>query len=138
MDGIVEIEITEALPAGGSIGRTYRIEGTVKAFDVIGAPPWVYAEVRKKEWYQPGFIEETNYERGFPLPISGEFTIDWKPEKLGSYEISIIATPAPLSLPMIGVQPVVGKSDIMKIDIGEELPGNYSGVRITSYEKVAS
>jgi len=114
---IVDIEITAPLPEEGVIDRTYRIEGTVKMFDIIGAPPWVYAEIKKKEWYQPEIAEETNYERGFPIPISGEFKIDWKPEKTGDYEIIVVATPAPLSLPVVGVFPVIGKSDVMKMTI---------------------
>lgn len=120
MPEIVEVEITAPLPEEGSIDRTYRIEGTVKVFDAVGAPPFVYAEVKKKEWYKPEVIEETTYERGFPMPISGEFKIDWKPEKTGIYDVTVLATPAPLSLPMIGVPPVVGKSDIMKFTATEK------------------
>ena len=117
MEEIAKLEITSPLPEQGVIDRTYRIEGTVKVFDAIGAPPWVYAEVKKKEWYQPEIAEETSYERGFPMPISGEFKIDWKPEKTGDYEVTVVATPAPLSLPVVGVFPVVGKSDVMKMTI---------------------
>jgi len=117
---IVKIEITAPLPEEGAIDRTYHIEGTVKMFDAVGAPPFVYALVQKKEWYKPEIVEETSYERGFPMPISGEFKIDWKPEKLGIYDVTIVATPAPLSLPAIGVPPVVGKSDLMKITVAEK------------------
>lgn len=120
MPEIVEIEITSPLPEEGAIDRTYRIEGTVKVAGEIGAPPFVYAEVKRKEWYKPEVIEETTYERGFPLPISGEFTIDWKPEKTGIYDITIVATPAPLSLPVIGVLPIIGKTDIMKFTAVEK------------------
>ena len=120
LEKLVKIEITAPLPDEGAFNRTYRIEGTVKMFDAIGAPPWVYAEVKKKDWYKPEIIEETSYERGFPLPISGEFKIDWKPEKTGIYEITVVATPAPLSLPVIGVPPVVGKSDMMKMTVTEK------------------
>ena len=123
---IVGIEITAPPPSDGVVGITYRIEGSVK-FQEIGAPPWVYAEVKKKEWYQPEIAEETSYERGFPMPISGEFKIDWKPEKTGDYEVTVVATPAPLSLPVVGVFPIVGKSDVMKMavaakpDVGLEI-----------------
>lgn len=127
LEETVKVEITAPLPGEGVVGRTYRIEGTVKMFDAIGAPPWVYAEVKKKEWYQPEIAEETNYERGFPMPVSGDFKIDWKPGKTGDYEVTVVATPAPLSLPVIGVVPIVGKSDIMKViiaakpDVGLEI-----------------
>lgn len=117
MADIVGIELTAPLPSEGAVDKTYRIEGTVKIFDIVGAPPWVYAEVKKKDWYKPEIIEETSYERGFPMPVSGEFKIDWKPEKTGIYDVTVVATPAPLSLPMIGVPPVVGKSDMMKMTI---------------------
>lgn len=117
MDNISKIELSTSLPAEGTVGTTYRIEGTVKIFDTIGAPPWVYAEVQKKDWYKPDVIEETNYSRGFPIPVSGDFKIDWTPEKTGIYEITVIATPAPLSLPAVGVFPIVGKSDVMKVTI---------------------
>ncbi len=117
---IVDVEITAPLPSEGVIDRTYRIEGAVKIFDAIGAPPWVYAEKKRKEWWKPGALEETSYERGFPIPISGEFKIDFKPDKLGDYDVIVLATPAPLSLPVIGVPPVVGKSALMKIRILEK------------------
>ena len=119
LEGIVKIEIIKLLPETGVVDSTYKIEGTVKMFDAVGALPWVYAEVTKKEWYLPEVIEEVSYERGFPMPISGEFSIDFKPDKEGDYEVTVIATPAPLSLPVIGVQPVVGKSDVMKIAIAK-------------------
>ncbi|GAJ21853.1 unnamed protein product [marine sediment metagenome] len=57
------------------------------------------------------------YERGFPIPITGKFSIDFKPEKEGEYEVTVVATPAPLSLPMIGVAPITGESDVMKMGI---------------------
>ena len=120
MPEIVEVEITAPLPEEGTIDRTYRIEGTVKVFDAVGAPPFVYAEVKRKEWWKPEVVEETSYERGFPLPISGEFKIDWKPQKTGIYDVTVVATPAPLSLPAIGVPPIVGQSDIMKMTVVEK------------------
>jgi len=120
LEGTVEVEITSPLPDEGIVDRTYRIEGTVKMFDAVGAPPWVYAEEKRKEWWRPEALEETDYDRGFPLPISGEFKIDFKPDKLGDYDVSIVATPAPLPLPMIGVPPVLGRSSIMKMRVAEK------------------
>jgi len=117
---IAKIEITSPLPEEGVVDRTYRIEGLVKVFDAIGAPPWVYAEVNKKDWYRPEIIEETDYKRGLPMPVSGDFKIDWKPEKTGIYEVTVVATPAPLSLPVIGVPPITGKSDMMKVTVSEK------------------
>jgi len=116
-EGFVKIEITKPLPSSGVFGITYKIEGSAKMFDIIGALPWLYAEVKKKEWYLPEIIEEVSYERGFPIPITGDFTIDFKPEKGGDYEVTIVATPAPLPLPVVGVFPTVGKSGMMKIKV---------------------
>ena len=116
-EGFVKIEITKPLPSSGVFGITYKIEGTAKMFDIIGALPWLYAEVKKKEWYLPEIIEEVSYERGFPIPITGDFTIDFKPEKGGDYEVTIVATPAPLPLPVVGVFPTVGESGMMKIKV---------------------
>jgi len=133
---VVSIEITEPLPDTGVVDSTYKIKGSVKIFDAIGAPPWVYAEVRLKEWYKPEAVEEVSYERGFPMPISGEFTIDFKPEKEGDYEVTVLATPAPLSLPVFGVFPVTGKSDVMKIAVGEKPPAvfRFSGIKIDEHD----
>jgi len=117
---IVTIEITNPLPETGVVDTTYRIEGAARMLDNIGAFPWVYAEVIKKDWHVPEIIEETSYERGLPMPITGDFTIDWKPEKTGIYEVTVLASPAPLSLPLIGVQPILGKSDMMKITVSEK------------------
>jgi len=116
MPEVVDIEITSPLPEEGVIDRTYRIEGTAKMAE-IGAPPWVYAEVKRKEWYKPEIVEETHYYRGLPMPVSGNFSIDWTPEKTGIYDVTVVATPAPLSLPVIGVPPIIGQSDVMKISI---------------------
>jgi len=116
-EGFVKIEITKPLPSSGVFGITYKIEGSAKLFDIIGALPWLYAEVKKKEWYLPEIIEEVSYERGFPIPITGDFTIDFKPEKGGDYEVTVVATPAPLPLPVVGVFPTVGKSGMMKIKV---------------------
>jgi len=113
---MVKIEITKPLPESGTVDSTYKIEGSVKVAG-IGAPPWVYGEVKRKEWFKPEIIEEVSYERGFPMPVSGTFSIDFRPTKEGEYEVAVVATPAPLSLPMVGVQPVVGKSDVMKVAV---------------------
>lgn len=136
MADISKIELTSQLPTEGTVDTTYRMEGTVKLFDTVGAPPWVYAQVQKKDWYKPDIIEETDYKRGFPVPISGNFKIDWSPGKTGIYEVTVIATPAPLSLPVVGVFPIVGKSDMMKITVAEKPAGEYTGLKITTYEKV--
>jgi len=132
----VAIKITEPLPGTGVVDSTYKIKGSVRIFDAIGAPPWVYAEIRMKEWYKPEAAEEVSYERGFPMPISGEFTIEFKPEKEADYEVAVLATPAPLSLPVIGVFPVTGKSDVMKIAVGERPPAvfRFSGVKIDEHD----
>ena len=133
---LVEIEITKLLPESGGIDMTYKIEGTVKMFDAVGAPPWVYAEVRRKEWWKPEIIEEVSYERGFPIPVTGNFSIDFKPKKESDYEVTIIATPAPLSLPVVGVFPITGKADMMKIRVSEKPEGQYLNLQIVSYQKV--
>jgi len=129
---LVKIEITKLLPETGVVDSTYKIEGTVKMFDAIGAPPWVYAEVTKKEWYLPEAVEEVSYKRGFPMPISGEFSIDFKPDKEGDYEVKVVATPAPLPLPAIGVQPVLAESDVMEFKTIKAPPAafRFSGVTI--------
>ena len=132
MADIVEIEITKRLPEQAVAGSTYKIVGSVKIFNAVGAPPWVYAEVKHKEWYKPEFLEDASYERGFPIPITGGFSIDFKPEKEGAYEVKVIATPAPLSLPSIGVWPTVGESDVMKVAVGQKPPAvfRFAGVTI--------
>ena len=133
---LVEIEITKPLPERGGIDMTYKIEGTVKMFDAVGAPPWVYAEVRRKEWWKPEFIEEVSYERGFPIPVTGSFSINFKPEKESDYEVTVIATPAPLALPAVGVFPITGKADMMKIRVSEKPEGQYLNLEIVSYQKI--
>ncbi|KKN87043.1 hypothetical protein LCGC14_0263130 [marine sediment metagenome] len=123
LDEIVAIELTEPLPEAGVVASTYKIRGSAKILEKVGSPPWVYAEVKLKEWYKPEIAEEVSYERGFPIPITGNFTIDFKPEKEGDYEVTVVATPAPLSLPVVGVFPITGKSDVMKIAVGKVLHG---------------
>lgn len=117
LEDAVAIEITKPLPATGVADTTYKIKGSAKMFDAVGAFPLVYAEIRYKEWFKPEFAEEVKYERGFPIPITGDFSIDFKPEKEGEYEITVVATPAPLPLPIIGVVPITGRSDLMKMAI---------------------
>ena len=136
LEELVKIEITKPLPDTGAIDTTYKIEGSVKMFDAVGAPPWVYAEVRRKEWWKPEFIEEVSYKRGFPMPVTGDFSIDFKPEKESDYDVTVIATPAPLSLPVVGVFPITGKSDMMKIRIAEKPEGQFLNLQIVSYQKV--
>lgn len=136
IEDLVTIVITKPLPSTAVVDTTYRIEGTAKMLETIGALPWVYAEVRLKEWYKPEAAEEVSYERGFPMPISGDFSIDFKPEKEGDYEVTVLATPAPLSLPVLGIFPISGKSDMMKIAVGERPPAvfRFSGVTIDGHD----
>ncbi|MBA7716263.1 hypothetical protein ES703_125332 [subsurface metagenome] len=69
------------------------------------------------------------------MPISGSFSIDFKPAKEGDYEVVVVATPALLSLPVVGVQPVVGKSDVMKFAIKKvEAVFRFSSVIIDGHE----
>lgn len=131
VEELVKIEITKPLPETGVIGETYKIEGSVKMFDTVGALPWVYAEVRRKEWWKPEIVEEVSYERGFPIPVTGNFSIDIKPEKKSDYEVTVIATPAPLSLPVVGVFPIVGKSDTVKLRVAEETGTDIKNIHIS-------
>lgn len=119
MADIAKIELTSPPPAEGIVDETIVIEGNVKLFDTVGAPPWVYARVQKKDWYKPDVIEETNHFRGFPAPVSGDFKINWTPQKTGIYDVTVIATPAPLSLPVVGVFPITGQTDVTKVTISE-------------------
>ncbi len=132
MAEFVGIEITKKLPATAVVDSTYRVEGSVKVFGAVGAPPFVYAEVKHKEWYKPEFSEEKEYIRGWPIPITGDFSIDFKPEKEGDYEVKVIATPALIPLPAIGVWPTVSESDVMKVSVGQKPPAvfRFSGVTI--------
>ena len=117
---IVEIELTTPPPSEGVVGVKYRIEGTAKAWGSVGAPPWVYAEACRKEWWKPDIIEQITYSRGIPIPITGNFSINWTPTRKGLYEVTVVATPAPLSIPMIGVPPVMGKSAMTEVSVGKE------------------
>ena len=113
---IAKIEITKPLPETCFVGLTYRLEGTVKVAG-IGAPPWVYGEVKPL-----GVAGEVTYERGLPKPISGEFSIDLRFPYTGDYEVIVLATPAPLHLPVVGVEPVLGKSAIMTVEVVSVAP----------------
>jgi len=128
---LVAIELTKPLPDTGVVDTTYKIEGTIKMLEVVGAPPWVYAQVRLKEWWKPEVAEEVSYERGFPIPVTGTFSIDFRPEKEGDYQVTVLATPAPLSLPMVGVFPITGKSDTMKVAVGERPPAVFRFSKVT-------
>lgn len=132
MAEIVGIEITKPLPESAVVGSTYKIEGSVKVFGAVGAPPFVYAEVKRKEWYKPEFAEEASYERGWPIPVTGDFSIDFKPEKEGEYQVTVVATPAPLSLPVAGLFPILAEGDIMKVAVGQKPPAvfRFAGVTI--------
>ncbi len=131
-DVVVGIKITKPLPAEAVAESTYKIEGSVKVFDAGGAPPFVYAEVKHKEWYKPDWAEDKDYIRGWPIPITGGFSIDFKPEKEGDYEVKVIATPALIPLPAIGVWPTLGESDVMKVAVGQKPPAvfRFAGVTI--------
>jgi hypothetical protein len=131
MAEFVGIEITKCLPETAVVGSTYKIEGSVKVFDAIGAPPFVYARVQYKEWYKPDWAEAKEYSRGWPVPITGNFSIDFKPEKEGDYQVTVVATPAPLSLPAIGVFPTLAESDIMKVSVGQKPPAIFRFAQVT-------
>jgi len=132
MTEFVGIEITKPLPEEAVAGSTYKIEGSVKVFGAVGAPPFVYAEVKYKEWYKPDWAEEKEYTRGWPIPITGDFSIEFKPEKEGDYEVTVVATPAPLSLPIAGLFPILAEGDAMKVSVGQKPPAvfRFAGVTI--------
>lgn len=131
MDGIVEIEITKPLPAEAVVESTYRIEGTVKVLGAVGAPPWVYAGIRYKEWYKPDWAEDIKYLKAWPVPITGDFSIKFKPEKEGKYEVTVIATPAPLSLPAVGLFPTLAESGAMEVSVGQRPPAVFRFSKVT-------
>lgn len=116
LEELVEIEITKPLPLEGDVNLKYVMEG-IATFQDISAPPWVYAKVQKKEWARPEIVEAVDYKRGFPMPLQGTFSITWTPKETGIYEVTVVATPAPFSLPVIEVFPITGQSDMMKITI---------------------
>lgn len=116
----VAIDLTKKLPETGVVDSTYRIEGSVKLLDLVGAPPFVYAKIRYKEWYKPEAAEQVDYVRGWPVPITGDFSLDFKPEKEGDYQVSVVGTPALVPLPVVGVMPTVAESEVMAISIGQK------------------
>lgn len=122
---IVDIAITVPLPAECSVDSVYRVEGVAKLLKAIPALPWIYLEVKKKARYEPAGIEKwfATYQQGLPMPTSGVFSIDWRPEREGEYEVRAIATPAPLNLPLVGMAPITGASEVMKLTVaGAVLP----------------
>lgn len=122
--GIVGIEISLPLPAECSVDTVYRVEGKAKLLRAIPAAPWIYLEVNRKAWYEPEHIEKwfTSYEQGLPMPSTGNFTIDWRPEREGEYEVRAIATPAPIDLPVLGVGPLTGASEVMNVIVTAAAP----------------
>jgi hypothetical protein len=132
---VVNIELTKELPANGVVGSSYRIEGSVKFFNTVGTPPFLYMKSQLKKWYQPEIVEDVKYERTWPTPITGKFSVDFTPEDEGDYEVTIISSPAPLTLPTVGAFPTVGESKIMEMTVGEE-PSNefrFAEVAIDGY-----
>lgn len=99
------VDITVEAPSGQSVvGQVNHIRGKVRLGDRFAAPPFVYAEIQKKDWYKPEILEKTWHERGLPKLPEGDFDIEWIPDGTGHYEITVVATPAPISLPMVGLQ----------------------------------
>lgn len=121
-EDMVGVTVTNPLPSTCSVGFAYTIEGNTKLVDKIATPPWVYAEVRLKKWYEPEAVESVDYIRGFPNPFSGDYSIDLKFKEKGSYEVTILISPAPFALPVIGVKPVLAKSETMSVEASEEAP----------------
>jgi hypothetical protein len=134
----VSVKITKTLPATVVVGTEYTIEGTAKIQDAIGALPWVYAELQHKEWNKPNVVESVEFARGFPIPISGTFSIKWTPTVEGIFEYTVIATPAPLAISAIkGLSeiltfPIMARSSpVLKVTTGEAKDVT-SGLTITS------
>jgi len=141
---IVSIKLTKVLPDNVVIGTEYPMEGVVKLVDIIGSPPWVYAEMQHKEWDKPAAIESVEYVRGLPIPITGEFTIKWIPTLEGIFEYTVIATPAPLAisgikgLAEILTFPIMARTaPVLKVTTGE-IGIDISEFRITSYSKITT
>lgn len=133
--GIIEVIMTTPPPDTVSLGKTYAVEGTVKLAAVIGAPPFVYLRVQRKEWWQPAALEQTSFLRGFASPAGGNVSINWTPSEAGKYNVALVATPAPISLPLIGVPPIMGESEIVNVTAGVEDP-ELTNLGITSYALV--
>lgn len=122
IEDLVAITITEPPPSEAAAGYTQVIRGTATFTDKFAAPPFVYASIQKKDWYKPEILEKTWHERGFPMPPDGKFEIEWIPDTKGHFEVTVVATPAPLSLPVVGVFPITGKSGMYKVEVGEAPP----------------
>jgi len=135
----VDIKITKPLPVTVVIGTEYSLEGTVKIENVVGAPPWVYAELQHKEWNKPDIIESIEFARGLPIPITGTFSIKWTPKVQGIFEYTVIATPAPLAVSTVkGLSeiltfPIVARtSPVLKVTTGE-LTDQFTLLKILEY-----
>ena len=131
---IVKVEITTPPPDTVSVGQTYKVEGTAKIAGQIGAPPWIYLRVQKKEWWQPSALEDTEFLRGFTLPTDGNVSYDWTPAAPGKYNIALVATPAPIPLPMIGTPPIMGESETVNVT-ASEVERKFTDLAILSYSK---
>jgi len=132
------VDITVEAPSGQAVvGQVNHIRGRVNIADRFGAPPFVYAEIQKKDWYKPEILEKTWHERGLPKLPEGDFDIEWIPDGTGHYEITVVTTPAPISLPMVGVFPITGKSASFKVEVGEQPPEELriKNFKITRYGK---
>jgi len=90
----------------------------------VPALPWIYLEINRKALYEPEGTEKwfASYEQGIPMPGTGNFTIDWRPGREGEYEVRAIATPAPLDAPLIGITPITGASEVMKVTVTPAVP----------------
>jgi hypothetical protein len=137
----VELKITKPLPDTVAVNTQYTIKGTVKIEGAIGAPPWVYAEFQQKDWYKPDVVENIVYARGIPIPITGEFSINWTPDAKGKiYEYTVIATPAPLAISgvkaiaSIWTFPVLARTTpALKTTTAETAPSAITGFKVLDY-----
>jgi hypothetical protein len=137
----IELKITTSLPDIVQVGTEYTIKGTVKIEGVIGAPPWVYAELQQKDWYKPDVTENIVYARGIPIPITGDFSIKWTPDAKGKiYNYTIIATPAPLAISgvkaiaAIWTFPVLARTTpVLKTTTAETAPSAVTGFKVLEY-----
>ncbi|MHA1812890.1 MAG: hypothetical protein ACTSYX_05575 [Candidatus Thorarchaeota archaeon] len=125
---IVKVEMLEPPPGEAVVDATYTIKGVATLDGNVGAPPWVYMRVGRKKLVG----EEVEFFRAFPMPPSGEFSIDWTPRKEGEYRVSLVATPAPLPVPTIGVPPIVGESTPVTVSVSE-LEAKIENFAITKY-----
>jgi len=133
---IVSIEMLSEVPEELPLGVDFVLRGRATFKETLTPPPWVYLQVQKKDWYKPAIIEETHYLRDLANPLeNGEFTTVWKPEKEGHWELTFVATPAPIPLPVVGVFPITGQSEMKKTVVKETISGDVSEFRITAYYK---